>query len=157
MAIIRISSILEKPMRPIEIRRLALCLLLPLLYAARADAGQWPLEIFEVMDDKKIVVFLKDEEIAASPEWQPAEGAPPLSIGSVLKTVGDWVEKDPRLAGSQVQELALKPIHGHEKEHRWYYLVRLHGKQDPRKTTHYLIVLLSGKVTPAIVEPMAIK
>lgn len=125
--------------------------------AARPGSALWPVEIFDVMDGQRLVVFLHNEDIAASPVWQPTEGGPPLTIAETLGHVEDWIAKDPRLAGAEIREIELKPIHEHEMEHRWYYLVQLHGVQNGRSKAFYAAVLFTGKVVPAIAEPASIK
>lgn len=135
-----------------------LVLALPALdAAARTGSGLWPVEIFDVMDGQRLVVFLHNEDIAASRPWQPSEGGPPLTIAEVLEHIKDWVVKDPRLTGAQVREIELKPIHEHEMEHRWYYLVQLHGTRNGRPKAFYAAVLFTGKIVPAMVEPASIK
>lgn len=125
--------------------------------ASSSGTGQWPIEIFEVMDDKKIVVFLHNEDITDSPQWQPEKNGPQMTVAEVLQHVYQWRTKDRRMVGAQVQEIELKPIKHHEQEHRWYYLVKLHNEKGGVTTTYYVAVLFNGKVVPAIVEPAPIK
>lgn len=131
--------------------------LLPALYAGQAEAGHWPVEIYDIMDNHKVVVFLRDEDIAASPRWQPVDGGPPLTIAAMLEQVNHWIGKDAQLAGAEVYEIELKPIQQHKQEQRWYYLVQLHSLQDGKHVNHYVAVLFNGKVVPAVVEPASIK
>ena len=144
-------------MRYLSILTLLVIVLTTTLTPARAKAGLWPVEVFDVMDNQRIVVFLRDGDIAASPKWQPAEGGPPLTIAGALEHVRQWIAEDPRLMGAEIYEIELKPIHGHEQEHRWYYLMQLRAVKDGKRKAFYAAVLLNGKVVPAIAEPAAIK
>jgi len=115
----------------------------------------WPAEIFEVMDNHRLVIFLDDEDIVKSPEWQPATSPPPLTIAEVLKIVSIWISRDSRLSTAWVHEIELKPIKHHEN--RWYYLLQLQSTNNGKIEENYIAVLFSGKVVPAIAEPAAIK
>lgn len=144
-------------MRTLVTRNLVFSVLAMILFVGRSIAGQWPLEIYEVMDDKKIVVFVGNEDIAASPEWRPAEGGPPLTIDGALQHLKRWIANDDRLAGAEVREIELKPIHGHEKENRWYYLLQLRTENGAKSQTNYAVILLNGKVISAVAEPASVK
>jgi len=126
-----------------------------LLWAHQAKSTAWPIEIFEVMDDSRIIIFIKDDDIATSPVWHPAEGGPPMSIAVLLTKVNKWIAEDPRLKGFGVHEIELKPIN-HHKDH-WYYLVQLKPEKNGKKKPSYIAVLLNGKVVPAMVKPASIK
>ncbi|HFE48125.1 MAG TPA: hypothetical protein ENJ21_02290 [Chromatiaceae bacterium] len=130
-----------------------------LLAAGSLQAGHppWPLEIIERFDSAKVVVYAKEDDIAASPEWRPADGAPPFTLADLLKSVAQWQARLPAMANSTIHTIELKPIAHHEQQNRWYYLVQLKDKPGARHPTHYVGVLLSGKVLPVIEEPAAIK
>jgi len=136
---------------------LLIIVILPFIPAGQAGAGHWPVEIYDVMDNNKVVIFLRNEDITASPQWQPADGGPPLTIAATLEHVKSWIEKDEQLKGAEVYEIELKPIQQHEQEHRWYYLVQLHGLRDGKPGDYYIAVLFNGKIVPAVVEPASIK
>ncbi len=132
---------------------LAFATLLP--NASWAKSTDWPIEIFESMDNSKLIIFLKDADIAVSPEWQPATGAPPMGIATVLTKVNQWIADDASLKGLGVNEIELKPINKHKRH--WYYLVKLKSLENLKQKPTYVAVLLSGKVVPAMVEPASIK
>ena len=125
--------------------------------SAKNETLHFPLEIFDVLDNHRLVIFLNSEDIAASPQWLPGEGAPPLTVAEVIERIGLEIEQDARLQGAEVQEIELKHIHGHNQVDRWYYLLQLrtHGEGKPK--AYYFAVLLSGKVVSAIEEPASIK
>ncbi len=137
--------------------RLSWSIVLLLLVAQTAGAVQWPLEIFEIMDDRKIVVFLEEADITTSPTWDPAEGGPPLTLAEVVQKLSDWVGASDRLADLKIHEIKLKPIRHHESEQRWYYLVQLRRQIDGQPDRHYVAVLMNGKVVPALREPSSLK
>lgn len=141
-----------------QLKRYDLVLFALILLAPGLSWGQsklsWPLEIFDVMDNKQLVIFVRDEDIAKSPQWQPAKGGPAMGVATVINKVNQWVAQDIRLKGLTVHEIELKPIKRH-KNH-WYYLVHL-GDSHHSKKTSYVAVLFSGKVVPAMVKPVSIK
>ena len=124
---------------------------------AGAGTDLWPEEVIDTMDDQRLVVFLPHEDIAASPKWLPAEGAPPLNIAGAMAHLHKWMTDDPRYRETRIHEIELKPIQHHEKEHRWYYLFQLRRQGEGKRKAMYAAVLLNGKVVPAIVEPSSIK
>ena len=127
------------------------------IFSVQAETRHYPLEIYDVLDDHRLVIFLRGEDIAASPQWLPGEGAPPLTVAEAIARMRRQIEQDVRLKGAKFYEIELKPIHKHDQENRWYYLLqfRTHGEHKPK--AHYFAVLLSGKVVPAIEEPASIK
>ncbi len=144
-------------MRYLSLTSLIFCLFFTLLPAVHAADSHWPVEIYDVMDNQKLVIFLANEDIAESPQWQPAEGGPPVSIADALEYAHSWIEQEPQLKGAKVQEIELKPVHEHKRENRWYYLLQLRSETDGKTTANYIAILFNGKVVPAIVEPASIK
>ncbi len=132
-------------------------LLLLTTSAPQAGHPPWPLEIIERFDSVKIVVYAKQDDIAASPEWYPENGAPPLTLAGLLKIVAQWRARLPAMAHAAIHGIELKPIAHYERQHRWYYLVQLKDRPESRHPTHYLGVLMNGKVLPVIEEPAPLK
>jgi hypothetical protein len=121
-------------------------------------ADHWPEEIIDSMDGQRLVVFLPNSDIAASPQWVPADGAPPpLTIAAAVAHLKKWMTGEPRYRGVEIHEIKLTPIRHHEREHRWYYLFQLRQRDGGRRKAMYAAVLLNGKVVPAIAEPSSIK
>ncbi len=141
-------------------RKLSL-LLSGLLYinaSARTDVNLWPHEIIDAMDGQRLVLFLRDADIAASPAWRPAEQAqPPMTIAEAIRLLNAWMTKDPRYQGAQVHEIELKPIHEHEQEDRWYFLFQLRKREGERIKARYVAVMFNGTIVPVIAEPEPIK
>ena len=80
------------------------------LYVGVACAGTgsdlWPEEIIDSMDGKRLVVFLPNADILASPQWLPDEGAPPpLSITEAITDLKHWMASDPRYREDEIHEI----------------------------------------------------
>ncbi|MCG6887319.1 MAG: hypothetical protein LJE74_08930 [Proteobacteria bacterium] len=127
------------------------------LISGNVLADQFPAEIIEYFNDIKVVVYVNESDIEKAPAWNPTKGAPPLTIGMLIKDVQEWNSRDPNLASMQIHEIELKPIRKHEKQDRWYYLVHLTGPESAHSGRQYLAVLMDGKIVPAIREPASFK
>jgi len=121
-------------------------------------ADHWPEEIIDSMDGQRLVLFLPNSDITASPQWLPADGAPPpLTIAEAVAHLQKWMTSDPRYREVEIHEIKLTPIHDHEQEHRWYYLFQLRHADGGKRKAMYAAVLLNGKVVAAIAEPASLK
>lgn len=109
-----------------------------------------PTEVIEIMEQHRIAVQLSADQIRRIPEWQPGQGTPPMSIETAAREVLEWIAGNPSLDGAQVYEIKYKPVHNHEKLHRWYYLVELRMAAGEKR---FLAVLPGSGVVPAIEEP----
>lgn len=135
---------------------LSVSLILFALSMPMAQASRhWPVSVVEVMDNAKFVLFLKDEDIAAIPPWQPGRGEPPLRLGQAIARVQAYIAKNPLLAQAKIVEIEFKPIRKHEKENRWYYLfeIRFPRSSGTTPAKHFLAVLPNGKVVETVIEP----
>lgn len=120
-------------------------------------ATQFPLVLIESFDDAKVVIYVNESDIRNTPSWQPSEGAPPLSLKNLIKDIKIWNKANPEYANATISGFELKPILHHEKQNRWYYLVQMKNVTNGTLDTHYLAVLMNGKVIPAIREPVSYK
>ena len=126
--------------------------------SANTDVKRWPHEIIDAMDGQRLVLFLKDADIAASPPWHPAEDAkPPMTIAEALSRLKAWMAKDARYQGAVVHEIELKPIQEHEQENRWYFLFQLRKREGERIKARYVAVMFNGTIVPVLAEPEPIK
>jgi len=116
-------------------------------------ADQFPLEIIERFADTRIVVYIQQRAIDEAPAWDPAEGAPPLTIEALLKVIQKWSASNPILAGAEIRKIELKPIRLKNNQGRWYYLVQIAVEEQGRSHMRYLAVLMNGRIFPAIREP----
>lgn len=87
---------------------------------AGTGSNLWPEEIIDSMDGKRLVVFLPNEHIVASPQWPPADGTPPpLTIAEAMVHLKKRMTGDARYRETVIHEIKLTPIQHHEKEHRF--------------------------------------
>lgn len=124
-----------------------------LLVSSNVFAVDFPVEIVDQFDNSRIVTYINQSDAEKSPSWNPADGEPPLTIGAMLKSLGNWVAEDSTLKGAQVSKIELKPIMQKEKEGRWYYLVKLTCQRAESPKVTYAAILMNGKVFAAIREP----
>lgn len=129
--------------------------LLLLLSATSAFARTFPLEIIEYIDDTKVVAFVYEQDVQQSPAWKPADTPPPLDIAGVLQRIRDYTAAQPLLAGASFEEVELKRIPRHPDH--WHYLVVMKIPGIDRPETHYFVMLMNGKVIPALKEPAPLK
>lgn len=129
--------------------------LLLLLCAGQAFARTFPLEIIEYIDDTKVVAFVYEKDVQQSPAWKPADAPPPLDIADVLLKMRDYTTAHPLLAGASFEEAELKRI-PHHPDH-WHYLVVMKIPGIDRPETHFFVMLMNGKVIPALKEPAPLK
>lgn len=123
-----------------------------LALSSSAHAMQPKVEIFEQFDDLRMVAFLNSDDINNSPAWNPDSGAPPLSVNQAVQAVKDFIK-----TGDQTGEIRKIEIRQVPKNtERWHYLIKV--SNDARKAKFDIfIVLMDGKVIPAIIEPSAYK
>lgn len=131
-----------------------LALLLP-LYSVNLHALEMPIEIVEIVDNARVVAFLNESDIDKSANWKPFEVAPALSVADAAGIVKGFVAENEALKGAQMVEIALRQIPHHEG--LWHYMVKLKTVRDEQADYHYLVVLMNGKLIPAIREPSSIK
>ncbi len=127
------------------------------LIAQNVFAAQFPLVLIESFDDAKVIIYVNESDIHNTPDWKPSEGAPPLSVKSLIEDVRKWNALNPEFSNATINEFELKPILNHEKENRWYYLVQMKNSTNGTTDTHYLAVLMDGKVLAAVREPVSYK
>lgn len=127
------------------------------LAAQNVLASPFPQVLIESFDDTKLVIYVNESDINNTPDWQPSEGAPPLSVKALLNDIKKWNTRNPEYANTTINEFELKPIIHHEKQNRWYYLVQMKDDTNKTSNTLYLAVLMNGKVLPVIKEPASYK
>jgi hypothetical protein len=126
-----------------------------LLFSLSARAFEFPHEYIEYIDDTKIVAFIDNEDIAVSPLWVPGQGKLPLNIEAALERVHKYIDAKLDIPAVKLEEIELKRIP--HADARWHYLVVMHSENAEGIKLHYFVVLLSGKVIPALEEPEAYK
>ncbi len=123
---------------------------------ANAQSYQSSIEIIEQFDDVRLVAFIRESDLENYPTWNTMKDAPPLTIAQAIKAVHDYHKKNnAELAAETVNEVELKKITRHEKY--WHYLVKIkiNGGDDAKYQVY--VVLLNGKVIPALTETESYK
>ena len=131
--------------------------LLGLLFATgvHAHGMTFPLEIIEYLDNTRVVAFVSEDDIARSRAWQPFEAMPPLSMGEALEALRKDLDSEPGVTGMQLTGIELKPIPHHDRQ--WHYLVKLRVTRNGGDQARYFVVMMDGKVIPALKEPEMVK
>ncbi len=132
--------------------------LLPLLFlllSGKVLARESPIEVFEYIDDVKIVAFIKESEINREQYWTPFKSSPPLTISEALAGINQYMATVPELANATLIEVELKEIPHHKGY--WHYLIKLNAKVNNKSQPHYFVMLMDGKIFPALREPESFK
>lgn len=114
-----------------------------------AFAFQPKVEIIEQFDNLKMVAFISAEEINSNPEWQPASQPPPLTVDAAINAL-KMIVKDP----VSIVEIEIRQVPRHDRQ--WHYLIKVANDVMTSKYSVY-VVLMSGKVIPAIIQPQGYK
>ena len=130
--------------------------LLFLIASVPALAYQFPLEVSEYIDDVKIDVFIDPKDLEGQTPWRPFQAPLPLTLDQALAAIARGVKQDPRIDRAGLVGVELKPIPRHPG--LWHYLVKMKAVMaDGKQQALYFIVLMNGKVVPALREPESIK
>jgi len=138
----------------LSIKRAGVSLVVALMMgASAAKAYQLPVEVFEYIDDVKIVAFIDKNDIEAAKARDPS--APLLTIKGALAAVKKHItEHQPEIGKAKLEEITFRKLPNFPG--RWHYLVKLKNG-DPRMPYHYFVVLMNGKVIPAVKEIASVK
>jgi len=120
-----------------------------LVLSTNAYAFQPKLEIIEQFDNLRMVAFVSLEDVNNSPQWNPDSGTPSLTVGEAVQAVRNFVKHQ-----AIVKEIELRPLPNHVIH--WHYLIKVQNDEMKSKYSVY-VVLMSGKVIPAIIEPEGYK
>lgn len=129
--------------------------LLLLLLGSNAHAYELPIEIFEYVDNAKVVAFVHESDLGDSTRWHPFAAAPPLTIENVTAAVGSYIATTEGINNAVIEEIQLRKMPRHEDQ--WHYMVKLKTAGEDAIRYHYLVILMNGKIIPAIREPESIK
>ena len=121
---------------------------LMLAATANAVALEPKIEIFEQYDNLRVVAFIDPQAIEDSPEWNPDMAPPPLSVGDAIERARAYNKT------GAVEEIEIRQIPKHAG--KWHYLLKI--ADEAKKSGHDVyVVLMNGKVIPAIIEPQSYK
>ena len=112
-----------------------------------AHALEPKVEIFEQYDNLRVVAFINEKDIDDSPAWSP-DMVPPLTLSEATQAVRKFNKN------GAVKEIEIRQMPSHEE--KWHYLVKVLD-DDMRSKFDVYVVLMNGKVIPAIIEPQAYK
>jgi hypothetical protein len=130
--------------------------LLITLLCLNSQAYAFPLEIFENLSGNRIVAFLEESDIdAAASKWQPSEQTPPVTVQKLTRSIFEHMATEKGLENIEVEEIDLRPIPRHKEQ--WHYLVKMKVENNHEIEHRYFLVLMNGKIFPAIREPESIK
>ena len=129
----------------------SLLFMLLLFLNTQVSAYELPVQIVENFENNRIVASIKESDIEASLRWTPFASPPPLLIADVVSLVQEYIDSDPRQTDAILKEIALKKIPHHEN--KWHYLIEIENLYEDKPQSYYYIVLMNGKVIPALKEP----
>jgi len=126
------------------------CLLITLLLISTNVYSYQPnIEIIEKFDDLKMIAFISVEDIKSNPEWNPDIDSPPLTVSDAIHAVKTFIK-----ITRPIKEIEIRQVPKHEKQ--WHYLIKVANDSMKSKYSIY-VVLMNGKVIPAIIEPQSYK
>ncbi len=126
-----------------------------LLTGSGVMAFQFPIEMIEGINGARVVINVDKKDLDNDVRWIPFEGAPPLVVADALDLVRADLAKYPTLKDATLKEIQLRRIPHHENN--WHYMVVMQTMDDGSPVLHYYVVLMTGKVIPAIREPESYK
>ncbi|BAS67330.1 MAG: hypothetical protein DSY43_04500 [Gammaproteobacteria bacterium] len=116
---------------------------------SNAYAFQFKVETVEQFDDLNIVTFTNPEDMRNNPEWNPNLEAPPLTVNEAIQAVKKFTK-----SLKPIKEIEIRTIPKHKNQ--WHYLIKVANKSMKSKYNIYM-VLMNGKVIPAIIQPQGYK
>ncbi len=123
-----------------------------IVFSTSAHSFQSKVVIIEQFDDLRMVAYVSEKDINNNPEWNPDAGAPPLTVVQAIKAVRSF-SKSPNISG-EIKEIEIRPAPKHGRH--WHYLIKISNDTTKSKFDIY-VVLMNGKVIPAIIEPQTYK
>lgn len=131
-------------------------LLLLTIVSGNALAFQSSIEIIEQFDEVKLVAFINQNDIENYPLWHSLTEAPPLSISEAIQAVKKlYKSHNDKLGTEAVREIELRVMPHHKKY--WHYLIKMKGDDNGKQKYQVYVVLMNGKVIPAIMETESYK
>ena len=122
------------------------------VFSANAYSYQPKVEIIEKFDDIRMVAFIDMEDVNNNPEWMPGNNAPPLTVAEAIEAVNSFNNKTKTT--KPVVEIEIRQMP--KQKNNWHYLIKAANSAMKSKYDIY-VVLMNGKVIPAIIEPQSYK
>lgn len=126
-----------------------------LLLSSNIQAVEFPVEVIEYLDDTKIVAFLNESDIVKTAQWTAPTSAPPITIANAVEAVQKYIAPQNSSNKTSLVDIELKQIPNHKNY--WHYLVKTETADHDTLANQYYVVLMDGKVVPAIEEPESYK
>lgn len=112
--------------------------------------GDRPVYAVERQDGISYGLFLSDAEVEKMSDWQPGDGAPPLSIADAVASSEKWgVQHFTKYEGVQISGIQMLWARCSPSQAKWYYLFEVTPEFDGhlvRSATRSVAVLLDGTV-----------
>ena len=124
-----------------------------IVLASTAHAFESKIEIYEQFDNARVVAFVSEQDIRNSPQWNPEEQALPLSVNAAIKAVRSFIHDSSAI--QKLQEIEIRKVSGFVGY--WHYLVQMEAGDGAHPKSRIYVVLMDGKVIPAIIEPETFK
>lgn len=130
-------------------------LLLLTIVSINAQSFQPSLEIVEQFDDVRLIAFINEADIENYPLWRPLTEAPPLSIRNAIQAINQYKANNGKLITGIVKEIELREMPHHKNY--WHYLVKINIAPGKKPRYQVYVVLMNGKVIPALIETESYK
>lgn len=136
--------------------KLRYLLLLLVFTSVNAQSYQPSIEVFERFDDVKLVAYINTSDIENYPLWHSLSEAPPLSIANAIQAVNElYKANNESIPAGTIKEIELREIPQHEKY--WHYLIKIKVNNSEKPKYQVYVVLMNGKVIPAMLQPESYK
>jgi hypothetical protein len=124
-------------------------LILIIAISSNANAFQPKIEIIEQFDELKMIAFINQEDMHSNPEWNANLDTIPLTVNSAIQAVKTFSKTI-----EPINEIEIRTVPNHKN--KWHYLIKTTNEKMKSKYAIY-VVLMNGKVIPAIIEPQGYK
>lgn len=125
--------------------------ILLILISQHVMAVEFPIQITEYLDDKRIIVSINESDIDETLSWKPESGSPPLTMAGAIGAVRKQIASDVTEPVAEFLEIELKQIPHHPQQ--WHYLVKMINRHGGEQIPSYFVVLMNAKVVPALPRP----
>lgn len=130
---------------------LRLIAILLILTSQHVVASEFPIQITEYLDDKRIIVSINESDIDETLSWKSESGSPPLTMVGAIGAVRKQIATDGTEPAAEFLEIELKQIPHHPQQ--WHYLVKMISRHGGKQIPSYFVVLMNAKVIPALPRP----
>lgn len=126
-----------------------------LFFCANAYAAEFPVEIVEYVGNTRVVAFIDEQDIAESRQWQPFEEEPPLAMNDAIDVLQKFIASNKEFTDTELLEIELRKLPRHEQH--WHYMFKTRTTINEASHQLFFVVLMNGKIIPAIREPETLR